>query len=160
MIEMTTEVLVRNVSSQEIYAFMLTCSDSDYQEWWPGMHLAFHTVRRTPGDLGNLVYFDEFIGTRRLRSYAVVTRLIERSMIVWQLKIGIRLPIWITLELGEGSGGVMVRHTVSAGFSGPGRLLDWLFKPLFSKRFVQALDEHAQTEFPLLAELLLKRREV
>jgi hypothetical protein len=158
MLTIVTEVLVEDVSRRELYEFMLHCTDVDYQEWWPGMHLAFHTVRHAPGDLGNLVYFDEYIGDVRFRFHGVVTDLEDNARIVWQLKKGIRLPACIRFELEDCPDGILVRHSVLAGFEGPGQLLDFLFKPFIPEDLIEALDEHARTEFPMLATLLVKRR--
>ncbi len=66
MIVMRTEVEVKGVSGRSIHDFMLNCTDEDYQAWWPRTHRAFHTMRRFSDDLGNLVYFDEYVGRRRL----------------------------------------------------------------------------------------------
>ena len=158
MLKIVTEVVVGDVSRREMYDFMLYCTDEDYQAWWPDMHLAFHTIKRRPNDLGNLVYFDEYIGSRRLRFHAVVTELEEDSRIIWQMKMGFRLPAWLSFELEEHPAGVMVRHTLLAGFSGLGRILDPLLKLYLSASFAQELDEHARTEFPMLAALLARRR--
>ena len=158
MLEIITEVLVGDVSRRELFEFMLHCTDADYQEWWPGTHLAFHTIKHVPGDLGNLVYFDEYVGDVRLRFHAEVTELEEEARIVWQLKKLVRLPVRLSFELEDHTDGVLVRHTLSAGYQGLGRQLDFLFKSFLPGELIQALDEHARSEFPMLAALLAKRR--
>ena len=75
--------------------------------------------------------------------------------IVWQLKRWrVHLPIRLTLELRDRDGGVTLRHTIRAGFGGPGRVLDPLFRVYFSLRFARDMDEHVRTEFPKLRDLL------
>ena len=61
MLSIKTVVDVHGTTPRTILEFMLNCTDQDYQRWWPGEHLAFHTLRRYPGDIGNLVYFDECV---------------------------------------------------------------------------------------------------
>ncbi|MCK4692036.1 MAG: hypothetical protein KAT23_00305 [Anaerolineales bacterium] len=79
---MKTEVAVKRISGKSIYDFMLNSTDKDYQEWWEGTHLAFHTIQRFPNDLGNLVYVDEYVGSRRLKFEGVVIKLIPGKEIV------------------------------------------------------------------------------
>jgi len=158
MHKIVSEVVVGDVSRQEMYEFMLHCTDEDYQSWWPGMHLAFHTIKRKPNNLGNLVYFDEYVGSRRLRFHAVVAELEDAARIVWQMRIGFRLPARVKFELEEHPEGVLVRHTLAAGYSGIGRVLDPLLKLYLSEEFARELDQHARTEFPMLAALLASRR--
>lgn len=74
--------------------------------------------------------------------------------IMWQLKKGIRLPVRLTVELADQERGVAIRHTITAGWTGLGRLLDPLFRLYFSSRFAAAMDEHVRTEFPLLRDRL------
>ena len=97
---------------------------------------------------------DEFIGSRRVRMSGVVTQVDPGRKLVWQMKKGIRLPVWLTLELTDGDGGVAIRHTITAGWMGVGRLLDPLFRLYFTPAFAAAMDRHARTEFPRLRDHL------
>mgnify|MGYP001350288213 FL=1 len=67
MIVFKTEVEIKNIFPEQITDFMIDCTDEKYSQWWPGVHLAFHTIKKKPGNIGNLVYFDEFVGKRRLK---------------------------------------------------------------------------------------------
>ncbi|MCL6613053.1 MAG: hypothetical protein K6U03_00285 [Firmicutes bacterium] len=67
MITFRTEVKVKGISGDRVSEFMLNCSDEAYQRWWPGVHLAFHPIKARAGHTGSLVYFDEYIGTSRMR---------------------------------------------------------------------------------------------
>ena len=75
-----------------------------------------------------------------------------------QLRKGIKLPARLSLELKDCEGGVEITHTVRAGFRGLGRVLDPSLKFIMSERFARDLNDHVQTEFPLLRDLLRKRR--
>ena len=154
MIAMTTEVSVSGISGRSIYDFMLNCTDKDYQDWWGGTHLAFHTTRRFPNDLGNLVYFDEYVERRRLKFEGVVAKIIPGKEIVWQMKKVVRLPDWLVLELKDNDEGVVITHTIKAGFAGIGRLLDPFLRLYLNKGFEKDLEEHAYIEFAKLAEIL------
>ncbi len=154
MITLTTKVWVGGLAGREVTDFLLRAGDEEYRRWWRGTHLQFHTLRRAEGDVGNLVYFEEFVGKRHERMQAVVVDLVPGRRLAWQMKRGIRLPIWVQLELEDGAGGVTITQTTRVGYQGAGRLLDPLLRLYFSPGYAQALDDHARTEFPKLRELL------
>lgn len=154
MIVMATEVDVKGSSGKRIYDFMLNCTDEAYDAWWPGTHLAFHTIQRKPGNLGNVVYFDEYVGKRRLTFTMIVTEAVPNKKVVWQMMKIIKLPGWLTLEFEDHDGGVKIVHAVSVGFAGIGRLLDPILRIYFSDKFERELKAHAQTEFHKLSALL------
>ena len=154
MIAMRAEVEVRGISGRSVSDFMLNCTDEDYQDWWPGTHLAFHTTRRFPDDLGNHVYFDEYVGGRRLKFEGVVVKNAPGKEIVWQMKKVVRLPAWLVLEFDDNDTGVVITHTIKAGFAGVGRLLDPFLRLYFAKGFEKEMEEHAHIEFAKLAEIL------
>lgn len=154
MIVMRTAVEIRGISGRSVSDFMLNCTDEDYQNWWAGTHLAFHTTRRFPNDLGNLVYFDEYVGRRRLKFEGVVVKSIPGKEIVWQVKKVVRLPAWLVLEFDDSDEGVVITHTMKVGFGGIGRLLDPFLRLNLTRGFEKDLEEHAHIEFTKLAEIL------
>jgi hypothetical protein len=158
MISVQTKVSVPGMTADEIFTFMLGCTDADYQAWWPGTHLAWHTLERHSNGIGNRVYFDEFVGPYRLKFHGVVTRAEAAELIEWQMIKWVRLPAWLTLEFEQRPDGTHLTHTVRAGYEGTGRILDHLLRLYFSDSFAAALDEHARQEFPMLGELLHYRR--
>jgi hypothetical protein len=97
---------------------------------------------------------DECVGEYRLRTAAVVCALEPGRKIVWQLKSGITLPVWVTLDLADDAAGVVITHTIEAGFRGLGRLFDPLLYLYLSLDFERAVDEHVRTEFPKLRDFL------
>jgi len=158
MIVMRTEVWVGGVSGSSISDFLLYCTDENYQDWWPGTHIALHTTRRVPGDVGNLIYFDEYVGKRRLKFEGVVVKSIPGKEIVWQIKKVVRLPAWLVMEFDDDGEGVVITHAIKAGFAGVGRLLDPLLRLYLTKGFEKDLEEHAHIEFPKLAEILSRQQ--
>jgi hypothetical protein len=154
MIKIQSQVHVAGLGGREVVDFLLNCTDEQYRAWWPGTHLQLHARARFPGDIGNIYYMDEFVGERRLRMTAVVRAVVPGREIVWQLKKGLALPAWLTLKLADDTAGVLITHTIEAGLSGLGALLDPLLRLYFSNAFSQAMDEHVRTEFPKLRDML------
>ncbi len=142
------------MSGKEITDFLLQCDDERYQKWWPGVHLQFHTIKRHPGNTGNVVYMDEFVGRHRVKMKGVVVNVIPGKKLLLQFKKLIRLPAWLLMEFEDKDGGVFIRHVITAGYTGIGTLLDPLLKLHFSDDFQKAMDEHVKTEFPRLRNLL------
>ena len=159
MITLHSEVSVQGIRGDEFLNFMLNCTDADYQEWWPDVHLAFHAIQRYPNEIGNIVYFDEFIGTTRLKFKGVVKEYIPGRKITWQMIRGVRLPTWLEIECKQPTDDLHIVHTLKAGFSGLGKIFDPLIRVYLSENFCVELNDHAQTEFPMLVKLLIKRRE-
>jgi hypothetical protein len=86
---------------------------------------------------------------------AEVVEAVPGEKLVWRLRRwGTRLPIRLTLDLDPHQGAVALRHTITAGWPGLGRVLDPLWRLYFSGSFARAMDEHARAEFPLLRDLL------
>lgn len=50
------------------------------------------------------------------------------------------------------------RHTITAGWSGRGRIADPVWRLYFSGSFARAMDRHVHTEFALLRDLLQRER--
>ena len=146
------------MSGREVTDFLLDCTDDRYQRWWPGTHLELHAVTRGRGHVGDVVLMDEYIGKRRVRMLAAVVEVVPGQKIVWRLRKGVRLPVWLTVELADHDGGVDLRHTITVGFRGVGRVLDPLFRLYFSAEFAAAMDEHARTAFPHLRDYLGETR--
>ena len=158
MLTLQTSVDVDGITAAEIFDFLADPDDESYQAWWPGTHLQLHALERGPDHVGDVIYMDEYVGMRRLRMTALVTEAIRPRKLTWQLKKGLLLPAWLSLEFQDRDGGVKITHTTRAGLRGVGRILDPLLRLAFSKRFARELDEHVRTEFPRLRDLVRQRR--
>ena len=162
MLELESQVTVDGLTGAEVTDFLLDCEDARYQAWWPGTHLQLHPVAHGPGDehVGDVVLMDELIGSRRVRMAAEVAEVEPGEKLVWRMRWRrVRLPVRLTLTLQPLAHGVRVRHVITAGWSGPGRIIDPLWRLYFSPSFEAAMDRHAHTEFPLLRDLLRAERE-
>ena len=111
-------------------------------------------MKSCPGNVGSIVYFDELIGDRRIKSHAIVKEIAPNSRIVWQLKALVRLPIWVELDLNENGDTLEISHKMKLGFRGVGRCLDLVFRSIVSRKFQSDLNEHVIEEFCLLAKHL------
>ena len=154
MLTIQTKVRVANITGAEMMHFMLHCTDREYQSWWQGTHLEFHTIKCWPNDVGNLVYMDEIVGKKRVKMMAIVTEVIPGRKIIWQMKKLVRLPVWLAIDFTDDTEGVLLTHTIRAGLEGVGRILDPVLRFYFSNEFRRAMDEHAAIEFPKLGEML------
>lgn len=138
-----------------LYDFMLTCTDELFQRWRTGTHFVFHTLKRTPTNVGNLVCMDEYVGVYRVKFQAVVKYLVPNQEILWQLrKCGVLWPVWLRLQLTGTPAGVHIVHTLSAGFHGVGSVLDGLLRGYLSATFEQHMAAHANAEFTKLRDFL------
>jgi hypothetical protein len=154
MIEFQTEVLTRAISAEQVSTFMVNCTDDEYQRWWPETHLLFHTEVRHQGQIGSVVYFDEYIGKTRMRCTAVVQQYEHGKFIAWQLKKLVMLPVRVTLALQDTSEGVKIVHTLVLGFRGLGSIIDPLIRFFLPNDLEGSLDDHVKTEFRKLATIL------
>lgn len=154
MVTIKTEILLHDVSAEQITDFMINCSDAMYQQWWPGTHIAFHKLTDYPSQVGNIVYFDEYIGKTRLQFKGVVKQYLEGGEICWQMKKGVKLPAWLSLNLEDHNNGIKLTHKLSLGYKGIGRLFDPLIMLFMPSNFEYELNEHAQIEFIKLSQIL------
>ena len=102
MIPLTTRAAVRALPGESISDFMLYCTDEHYQNWWPRMYFAFHTLRHLADNIGNTVIFDELVDKHRLKFTAILTEIISGRKLVW--------------------------HMLKAGYHSIGRILDPLIR--------------------------------
>lgn len=155
MLTIESRVEVAGLRGREVTDFLLDPTDVGYRAWWPGVHHQFHRV--APGGVdhvGDRVLMDELVGLRRVRMSGVVEVAEPGRRIVWRLSKGVRLPVRLTLALDDSADGVSVRHTITAGWPGPMRLLDPLLRLYLSPGFAAAMDSHVRSEFPRLRDHL------
>jgi hypothetical protein len=154
MITLHTTTHVPGLTGREITDFLLQCDDAQYQAWWPGTHLRFHTLHREPGAVGNIVFMDEYVGRFRVTEKAVVTAAVPGRELALQFLHGIRMPARLIMRFTDERGGVTIAHTIELGFRGIGRVLDPLLRLWLPPAFADAMDAHMREEFPRLRTLL------
>ena len=154
MISLQTQVVVPGLSGKEVTDFLSVPNDADYQRWWPGVHLHLHTIEGIPGEVGSVLYMDEFIGNRRYRFKGRITGLIPGKRLAWRLKSTILPPALLELDLDQEGDALRITHAIHIGWPGLGRLFDPFIRMWTKAGFADAMDEHVRTEFPLLRDLL------
>jgi hypothetical protein len=154
MILYQTTFVVPNLRAGDVTEFMVNCNDQQYQNWWKGVHVAFHTMKRFAANVGNLVVFDEYVGEHRLKFKAVLERYEPETAMVWRMKKVILLPAWLRLSLENVSEGVQITHSVRIGFGGQKGILDRLIQAFLPKDLEQELAKHAVQEFTQLRDFL------
>lgn len=154
VVVLQTRVFVKGITGKQVTDFFVNCTDSDYQKWWEGTHLKFHTVSRTTDVIGSLVYFDEYVGKHRLKFKGRITSHAPGKRLEYRLARGLSMPAWLVLEFQDRPDGVDIVHTVKAGYQGIGKILNPLIRLYLSSEFEDALNKHANTEFSRLGDLL------
>lgn len=154
MLVIESRVDVAGLTGRDVTDFMVACTDEQYRSWWPGTHLQLHVLGRPISGVGDVVVMDEFVGRRRLRLRGVVEAVEPGRRLVWRFRKVVPLPARLSLELTPVPGGVLVRHMITAGWPGIGRVLGPLLRLFFTARFKADLDAHVHTEFPLLRDYL------
>jgi hypothetical protein len=154
MVVLQTRVRIKGVTGKRVTEFFVSCTDTEYQRWWEGTHLQFHTINRTADIIGSLVYFDEYVGRRRLKFKGRITDYEVGKRIEYRMVKGLSLPAWLVLEFQDSADGTDILHTVKAGYQGIGKALDPLIRLHLSSTFERDLNEHANTEFSRLGDLL------
>lgn len=156
MITLRTAQYVEGLKAQAAYDFLATFDQDEYRAWMPGEHLHYISHRRTPDYVGSTYYLDQLIGGIRVKATETIieatpyTRL--RRQVLW---FGVRSPVRMLFEFVDDDRGVMITHTVTAGFTGWRRILDPVFRLFFfTKRFDAALDQHMQDEILALREFI------
>lgn len=153
MITIKSTMYVPRMRAARVIDFFLHPSDDLYRRWWPGTHFSMHKLNDSTG-LRQVVYMDELVGDRRVRSACVVTEL-GPGYITWQFRRLVSLPCWLAIRIVDDEAGAAITHTISAGYRGSfGRLLDPILRLYFSPGFERMMDEHFRTEFSSLPELL------
>jgi len=89
MLAIESRVTVPVLTASEVTGFLLDCSDAAYQKWWPGVHLHLHLhlyplASGRADHVGDTVFMDEFVGSRRLRMTAVVVHAEPGRKISWR----------------------------------------------------------------------------
>ena len=158
MLTLQTELTVTGLTGREITDFLLDPDDERYRAWWPGTHLAFHRLSKGPehpGRPGDRMVMDELVGSRHLRMVAEVVDAVPSERVVWRMRVGrVPLPVRVTITFRTDGDDVRIRHAITAGWGGPGRAVDPLWRLYFSSAFAREMDQHARTEFPLLRGVL------
>lgn len=158
MICHVVHLTIPDARAESFYGFMTNPSDDVYRRWLPDEHWAFHIVKRgQETHLGDLVYYDEILGTKkhRLAFYATIVVADRPSRIVYQMrKFGLSLPGYLDISFADAGEGLILTHEVRIGWRGVGAIIDPILRLFFNKSFFAALEGHCEREWRCLAEIL------
>jgi hypothetical protein len=87
VVVLQTRIAVEGISGKQVSDLFINRTDSDYQKWWQGTHLQFHTIDRTADGIGSLVYFDEYVGRHRLKFKGRITEYAAGKRIEYRMVI-------------------------------------------------------------------------
>jgi len=159
MIKHVVELKVPGARAEDFYAFMVDPSPERFRRWLPAEHHAFRVVKRgaaTP--LGDLVYYDEILGSDRYRLafHATIVEAAPPNKIVFRMrKFGIDLPAYLDLELRQDGDALGIKHEVRIEDDrAPWKLASPFVKRAFDDGFWAALEGHCHREWPALKEAL------
>ena len=146
-----------NAQAAEFYDFMVAPPPKVYAHWLPAEHHEFHLVKRgkeTP--VGDLVYFDQHIGSKHRLKFHAITRIANRpKRIVFQMrKLGLNLPGYLKLSFTDTAEGLLLTETIRIGFKGFGKILDPFIRLAFNQSFFREMNAHHKREWANLAEVL------
>jgi hypothetical protein len=151
------ESMLQNAVAVQFFDFMVNPSPETYARWLPGEHHKFHVVKRNKNTpVGDLIYFDQHIGTKyRLKFYATIRIADNPKHILFQMrKFGIDLPGYLDLKFCDTADGLILIETIRIGFNGFGKLVDPVIRLFFSKSFFSEMNNHHKREWVSLAEIL------
>jgi len=150
VLELKSEFYVRGLTAASAIDFMINCSFDDYQKWWPGTHLELRYIKTFPDKIGNVVYFDEYVGKNRLQITTIVEKYMPGKKILWRVVEGETIQAWMTLEGVDDEEGVTLSHVFKASSTGTSGVLDTSFTQKFTPEMRRDLHDHAVTEFNML----------
>lgn len=123
----------------------------------------FHIVKRSPTTpLGDLVYYDEIMGSwkYRLAFYVTITEIAPPNKIVFRMrKFGINLPVYLDLEFLQDGDALNGRHEVRIENEGLWKAATLIVKLVCTPGFWEALQGHCDREWIALRDVLNVREQ-
>lgn len=154
MLSFTTQAFIPHAKKEQVTDFFINCTTAIYWKWWKWTHLEFYTIKKTEDILWDMVYIDEYVGKTRLKFKAKISQYIRGKILEYQMIKVCALPVWLTMRFKDTPDGVIVFHTLKAGYTGIWKVLDYFIGLYLWHSFEQELTEHAKEEFIKLGNLL------
>jgi hypothetical protein len=163
MIKHVVNLSVPNAKAEEFYDFMINPDPALFHRWLPEEHHAFHIVKRSPTTpLGDLVYYDEILGSRkyRLAFYATISEVFTPNKVVFRMrKFGVNLPAYLDLEFVQDGEALKVRHEVRIENDGLWKAATPIVQLVCTPGFWEALQGHCDREWIALRDVMNMREE-
>lgn len=127
--------------------------DEKYKKWHHA-HKAWKTIKRTPNEMGSIVYLDEQFNQFRLKLTGKLVEVKPNRFLFYKWKS--LISGYLSLAFESTNTGTKVTHEVGVGYKGLlGKIIDWLLKKFYlTKAFEEALEKHAEEEFKNLEVLI------
>lgn len=153
MITFTTTVEVNGKSPDQIYDWILNLDNDKYKRWHPA-HKEWKTIKRTPNEIGSIVYLDEQFNHFRLKLTGELVEVKPNRFLLYKYKS--LIPGYLSLAFESTNRGTRVIHKTGIGCKGLlGKIIDWTLRKLyFTRAFEEALEKHAKEEFRNLEEII------
>ena len=163
MIQHVINLSVPNAKADEFYGFMANPNPSVFRRWLPSEHHAFHVVKRSAkSPLGDLIYFDEILGSEkyRLAFYATISEAEPPNKIAFRMrKFGVNLPAYLDLEFVQDGDALKVKHEVRIESEGLWKAAAPIAQKIYNTDFWEALQGHCDREWLALRDALNTRDE-
>ena len=159
MIQHVIHERIPNADAAAFYDFMINPIPEVFCRWLPEEHHDFHIVKRSPtSPLGDLIYYDEILGSKkhRLAFYATISAAVAPNKIVFRMrKFGVNLPVYLDLEFSQDGDVLNVRHEVRIENDGLWKLATPIVKLVCTPGFWEALQGHCDREWIALRNALI-----
>jgi len=159
MIQITTRIIIKGKSPQEIFDWIRNLNQERYLQWHPTAHKNFKLIKETENLIGSIIYFDEiFEGIRIKKKWEFVE--VERNLPIsfeGKMKAKTFYPIYLHLSGKKVNSDTEIIHILRIGFSFKGleKIFDWFVKKIiFTERKIKAVERHATEEFKNLENII------
>jgi hypothetical protein len=137
----------------EIFDWFLSLNQDEYVKWHPA-HKTCKQLNDEEG-VGKLILLEEqFNGFKASYRWKVVEAAVIESEMAIVLRAKSLVPLWMVFEGKKEEDGTRVALGLYVGFSGIGRIFDFIIKLAFRKSKVEAVRKHLREELGNLEETL------
>lgn len=155
MITFTTIIEITGKSPNQIYDWILNLDNDKYKRWHPA-HKEWKTIKRTPNEIGSIIYLDEQFNHFRIKLTGELVDLAPNRFLFYKGRNNLLIPGYLSLSFEATNAGTKVIHEIGAGYKRLlGKIIDWFLRKFYlTKIFEEALEKHAKEEFKNLEKLL------
>lgn len=154
MIKITTEIIVKKISSAQIFDWIMHLTPEKYRQWDPNAHVG-KIKRPAVLKVGDKVWFEEIIDEYKV-SFNWKIKILDNPNLLL-MKATIPFPVYLQLSFIPVDSDTKVIHEIRIGFRflGLEKIIDW-FIALFimPPKKISAIKRHAIEEFKNLEQIL------
>ncbi|MCL0056730.1 hypothetical protein M1N50_00180 [Dehalococcoidia bacterium] len=159
MIKLTTKIIVKGKSPQQVLDFIWNLNQERYIQMEPTAHKDYKIIKETENRVASIFYFDETLEGFRIRNKLKVVEFKDNLPTSFQAKMKVKTlyPIHFSLSAKKINGDAEITHMLEIGFSFKGleKIFDWFVgKFILTERLREVIDQHAIKEFKNLENIL------